>query len=140
MSRSPDAEDLDVDAAGLANRGFIFRAVVVDFVNPGRAIGNVDVLAADVDVIEERLEHPAAIGMRIVTGHRMVFIKIEGNQLRKIEPGILVQADQLAIETHWSRAGRQPKQGRFSRRVVFANEPFDDQGGMSGGIGTSVKY
>ena len=81
----------------------------------------------NVDVVEERLVHPAVVAVRVVRRHRVVFVEVERDDPREIEPGFLVQADQFAVEADRRRAGRQPEHGRPAGRVVLANQALDHQ-------------
>jgi hypothetical protein len=82
----------------------------------------VDVVPLDVDVVEERLVHPAEVRMRIFPGHGVVFIEIERHNPRKIETFVLVKPDEFAIEPNGSAAGCQTKNGRLARGVPRAYE------------------
>ena len=103
-----DAQDLQIDAAGPADRLFVAQAVVLDFRERHGAVGNVDVLRRDVDVVEESLVHPAVVAVQIVRLHGIVFVEVEGDDARQVEPLFAMQADQLAIQADRRAAGGSP--------------------------------
>ena len=92
-----------------------------------RAVGDVDVLRRDVDVVEEGLLHPAPVALRVVRLHGIIFIEIEGDDAREVEAGLAVEADQLAVEADWRGAGGQAEDGGPAGRVVLADQALDHQ-------------
>src|SRR5262249_45830339 len=84
-----NAEDLQVDAAGPANALFVAGAIILDLLGPQGAVGHMNVLRRNVDVIEERFLHPAPVALRIVRRHGVIFVEIEGNDAREVEARFL---------------------------------------------------
>src|SRR6188768_2376343 len=77
VAAAADAENLKVDAAGAANQLLITRAVIVDLAARDGAVGNVDILRLDIDVLEKRLPHPATIAVRVLGRHGIILVKVE---------------------------------------------------------------
>ena len=89
------------------------------------AVGNVDAVARDVDVVEKVLEHPAVIALQPVGGQAVVFVQVERHHVRQIELAAAVQADQLAIDAHRRAAGRQPQHGPPALGLPLVNDRGD---------------
>src|SRR5262249_10411599 len=118
VAGAADAQDLQVDAAGPPDQLLVADAVVLDVAGRHGPVGDVDVLRRDVDVVEEGLAHPAVVAVRVVRLHRVVFVEVESEDAREVEPGLLVQADQFAVQPHGGRAGGQAQDGRAVGGVV----------------------
>jgi hypothetical protein len=61
MARAANAQQLNIDPARGANRLFVLPAVVVHLVLRQRAVGDMHVLAVDVDVVEKVLPPPTGV-------------------------------------------------------------------------------
>ena len=127
VAGAADAQNLQVDAAAAADLLFVAQAILFGFLDGDRSIGNVDILRLDVDVVEKGLLHPAAIALRVVRAHRIIFIEVERDDTREVEAGFVVQADQFAVEPDRGRAGRQAKDRRTVGRIVLPNDALDHQ-------------
>src|SRR5467141_864511 len=103
--RDADAEQLEVDATGGANRFFIRGARVHHTLARRDALGNVDVLLRDVHVREEVFPHVPVIAVGTVGRHRVILVEIERDDARKIDVSRLVAADQLFVDTQGGAAG-----------------------------------
>ena len=134
-----DAEDLQIDASGPANHLLVVDAMLVHFAARHRAVRYVDVLLGNVDVAEKRLVHPAAIAVRVVGRHRVVFVEVEGDDARKIEPRVLVQPNQLTVQPDRRRARGQAEHRGPVRRVVLADQALDHQRHMARRLGGGGK-
>ena len=83
MPVGADAEDLQIDPPHGADLVFIGLAEPGDI---GRiAVGNVNVLPADVDVAEEILPHERDVGLRVVVGQADVFVQVERPHAAPVE-------------------------------------------------------
>src|SRR5439155_40856 len=63
--------------------------------------------------------------------HREVFVEIERDEPRKVEPSLLVQTDQLAVQAHRRRAGGQAEHRGAVGRVVLPDQALDHQRDMA---------
>jgi len=98
---------LDVDAAGVFDLFFVGRAEAGDVVHVDRAVGDVDVVRGDVDVVEEMLVHEPHIALEFVRLHRPILIKVECHHVLKRQALVAVQTDQLAVHAGGRRTRRQ---------------------------------
>src|SRR5262249_29286199 len=117
---------------------FVAGAELLRLFRPHGAVGDVDVLLGDVDVVEERLEDPPPVTLRVVRRHGEVFVEVDGDDAGEVEAG-LVQADQLPVESDGRGPGRQAEDGGPAGVVVLADEAFDHQGDVPGRLGAGGK-
>ncbi len=127
VSGATDAENLQVDAARPSNLLFVADAIVLGVFGVDGAIGHIDVLWRNVDVIEERLLHPTAIALGVVRLHGEVFVEVEGDDVREVEVGLAVQANEFAVQADGRGAGWQAENGGPAGAVVLADEALDHQ-------------
>ena len=111
-----DADDLQVDPP---HRADLFLVSLAEAGDIGRiAVGDVDVLPADVDVAEEILPHERDVGLRVVFGQADVFVEVERPHAAPVE----VELDQLPVE----KLGRAAR-GQAEDRVGFVAYEAGDQ-------------
>ena len=111
VARPTDAEDLQVDAAGRTDPLLIPAAGGQD-VAPGEgAVGYVDRVGRDVDVVEEVLPHEAVIALEGVGSDRPIFVEIEGDDGLEGDPILLVEPDEFVVDAHRRAARRQAEHG-----------------------------
>ena len=134
-----DAQQLNVDAAGLANLLLVPAAMLLQLVRRSQPVGNENVLVFDVDPLEQVLVHPAAITLQPLAAQAQVFVEIEGHDAREIEPFVLVHPRQLAIDAHRRAARRQPEHRLLPLRLPLANHPRDQPGHVSGQVLVRIK-
>ncbi len=84
MARSADAEDLNVDATGVANLLFVLSAMILDLLARHLAIRNMRVFRVDIEVTKERLAHEQVVALRLAPRHRVIFVEIECHDAREI--------------------------------------------------------
>src|SRR5262249_24387232 len=112
---STDAQDLQVDAARPAKLLLVSRAVVDGVLGTDHPVRDVDVVRLDVNVVKKRLIQPAPVTLRVLRRHRIILVEVEGDDAREIEAHLLVQPDQLAVQSHGRGAGRQAQYRRPAR-------------------------
>ncbi len=127
-----DAQKLDVDAAGLVDSGFVAAAMIGHLVGRNRAVGNVDVVARDVDVVEEMLVHPAVVALQGLRVEAVVFVEVKGNDVGEVETFVAMHANQIAIHADGCRAGRQSEHGAAAFSSALAEHIGDGQGRVMG--------
>src|SRR5580704_7625351 len=103
---APDSEDLQVDAACLANGRFVAGAIFL-VAGLNAAVGNMDLGWRNIDVGEKILVHEAVKAVRMVGSQADVLVEIEGHYLRKIQSLLAMHARQLAIHSDSRAAGGQ---------------------------------
>ncbi len=84
MSVAADAEDLQIDAAGVLNVIFIGGAVFFVVAGDG-AVGDVNVAGVDVHVRKKMFQHEVVKAVRMLGGNSEIFVEIESEHARKIE-------------------------------------------------------
>src|SRR6202035_5811965 len=107
VPRAADSEELQIESARFLDLALIRAAVGNDLFDYDRAIEHVHVFRADVNQVEQMLAHEAAIALQFERLDREVFVEVERDDVRKRQPFLAVQPDQLGINADWGRAGRQ---------------------------------
>ena len=102
VTGAADAEDLNVDAAGSSNAGFVVAAVVGNSFGRNGAVRDVCLPRRDVNVIEEVFPHESHVTLHIFWLHRMVFIQIECDDVSEREAFFAVEADQFGVDASGS--------------------------------------
>ncbi len=126
-----DAQQKHVDPARPADFFLVLPAMLLDGLRRRCAVEDVDVLAGDVHVVEEGLEHPAVVALQPVGPQPVVFVQVEGNDAGEVEFLLAVQADQFAVDAHGGRAGGQAENGVVTERVPFADCVGDNPGNVA---------
>ncbi len=140
VARLADAEQLEIDAAGRANRLLVRGARFRDALAGGHTLGDVNVLLRDIHVLEKILPHVPVIAVGAVGRHRVVLVEIERDDVRKIDVAGLVAADQLFIDPE-GRAPRRETEHRTALGARLALNDFDDPFGDGGGeVGVLREY
>ena len=122
---APDAQDLEIDAAGLRDRPLVGGAVLGNLLARHGAVGDVDVLRTDVHVVEQVLPHVAPVAMGAVGCHRVVLVEVERHDLGEAHLALLVPRDQLAIDAQRRAAGGEPQHAAPLGRHLAVNH-LDD--------------
>src|SRR5260370_34060285 len=91
-----DAENLQVDAAGIANSLFVGGAILL-VASLDRAIGDVDVGGRYVHMREKILLHEIVKTLRMACWEAQIFVQVEGDDAREVQFLFAVQADQFLI-------------------------------------------
>ena len=112
VPRPPDAEELEVDAAGLADRLLVAGDLVLHLRRGGcRRAEMWTCSAGNVELGEQVLPHEPMVGVEAPRVHRVVLVEIEGDDVPEAEPLVAVQADQLAVDADRRGAGGEPEHG-----------------------------
>src|SRR5258708_15584512 len=93
-----DAENLQVDAARIANGLFVGRTILM-VVSLDGAIGDVDVAGRHVHVSEKILMHEMVKTLRMVRREAQVFVEVECDDPREIQFLLVVQANELLVHS-----------------------------------------
>jgi hypothetical protein len=109
VARLSDAEELEVDAARLLNRGLVRVAEGRNLVARERAVWDVDVSRVDVHVGEEVLPHEPMVGVEARGGDPVVLIEVEGHHARErdlVAVHVWISSRYTRIRwSHWSQHG-----------------------------------
>ena len=140
MARLADAQELEVDAARLLNRGLVRVAEGRDLVARERAVGNVDVSRADVHVGEQILPHEPVVGVNARGLDLVVLIEVEGHHLREGESLTAVHVDQLAIHADGSGAGGEPQHRPATGCRSLTDDRGDSGGDRASEVGRVVQH
>src|SRR5216684_3365939 len=102
MPIGADAEDLQVDPAAIRDALLIPGA-------EGRIVArcpgwNVDVVRRDVHMPKKMLVHEVVIALRVIHGEADVFVEVERRHTGEVELLLLVEPDELLVETQWRGA------------------------------------
>src|SRR5688500_6516434 len=104
-----DAEELQVDPAGLANRFLVPQAFQLEVLERSVPARDVNVLGPDVDVREQILPHEPVVAVNAVRPHGVVLVEIERHHVSERQPFVAMHSDELAIDADGRRAGREAK-------------------------------
>ena len=117
-----EAEELDVDPAGVENALFVTAALGVKIGR--RAVGHVGALWVDVDVAEEIFPHEIPVGLVVRAGEADILVEVKGRHAAEIEPFVAVETDEFLIEAERGAAGGEAEDGVG----FFADDAGDDLG------------
>ena len=120
-----DAEDLEVDAAGFADRPLVRGAVLLEPLARRPPVRDVHVLGADVHVGEQVLPHVAPIAVWAVGRHGIVLVEVECHHVREIDLARVMAADQLAVDAE-GRAARGEPEDRAALGGRLLGDHLDD--------------
>lgn len=98
-----DAEDLEVDAAGLFDFGFVLRALEIG-VECG-AVRDVDLVGGDVDGVEEIFVHIMVVALVASGVERVVFVEVKGGDLAEVDFAGFVAFDDFGVGAEWGATG-----------------------------------
>ena len=83
VAGAADSQDLEIDAAGRADRLLVAPALVLDPVSRSVARRDVHVGGIDVEVGEEVLPHEPMVGMEAAGIHRVVLVEVERHDVAR---------------------------------------------------------
>lgn len=122
VTGATDAENLQIKTTAGLNLVLISLAVGFDVLLCNCAAGKIDVLGGNVDVVEQVGVHEVPVGLNVLTGQTVVFVKVEGSYILEGKTLFLVQTNQLCIETKRGSAGGQTKHYTLALCGAAANE------------------
>ena len=94
------------------------------------AVGQMDGLGADVDLVKQVLVHKAPIAFGMLLGQAAVLVQIDGGDLREIQVALVVPVHQLSVCANRGAAGRQTQHA-----VGLHNDLCgDDVGSLAGHV------
>jgi hypothetical protein len=135
MAGPADAQDLQVDATGLADRLLVPRAGLHDPGPRQRAVGDVDLGGGDVQMVEEVLPHEAVVALQGIGLDRPVLVEVEGRHRRERHALLAVQPHEFGIDAHGRRARRQAEDGPLSGLGPGRHQVGDLAGHGLAGVG-----
>ena len=140
VARLADAEQLEVDAARLLNRGLVRVAEGRNLVARERAVGDVDVSRVDVHVGEEVLPHETVVRVEARGPDRVVLIEVEGHHAGEREPVVAVHVDQLAIHADRSGTTGEPQHSTATACRFLTDDRGDPRGDRASALGRVVQH
>src|SRR4030095_8952097 len=90
-----NAEDLEIDASDAADRLFVVATKCGDILR--LAVGDVNTIARDVDVVEQVLPHESVIALWMIWTETDVLVEVERGHTGKIEAFLAMHAREFAI-------------------------------------------
>ena len=109
VASAADAEQLQIDPPGLADQFLIPHAKSLNIAPLERAVGNMDRLSRDVDMIKQMLPHEAVVALQRSGLHRPVFVEVKRHHRAERNALLPVQPHQLVIHAHRRAPCRQPQ-------------------------------
>ncbi len=134
VTGAADAEELEVDSAGGGDGGFVLLAEGGDGFGGEGAVGDVDVLARDIDVVEEVFVHETVVALELAGVHGEVFVEVEGDDVLEGEIFFLVEADEFGVDGDGGGSGGEAEDGG----LVFCGALADEGGDFCGGVEAGV--
>ena len=139
MSRTSNAQQLDVKPAHLFNMLFVITAIFVDALFRNGTVGDVYLFLRNVDMIEKVLIHESYITLQSIGLHGIVLIQVKGDDVLKGETFLMMHANKFIVYLCGSRAGGKSQYGTFTLVIVSTNQICNMIGHEDGAIGCSVK-
>ena len=102
-----DAEYLDVDPSGITNRLLVGVSLGGNLVTGDVAARDMDILRANIDLVEEILPHVAVVAVDAVRPHRIVLVEIERHDVGEVQTLLAVEPRELAVDPDRRAAGCQ---------------------------------
>ena len=96
-----NTEQLQVDPPGFPNHFLIPNAGGSHLLARQRAVGNVNRVGRNIDVVKQMLPHEATVALEGVGLDRPVFVEVERNNSLKRHALLAVQADELVVDSYW---------------------------------------
>ena len=117
-----DAQDLQVQSAGGRDGLLVAVAEIVHVLHRHRAVGDVDVLRPDVDVVEEILPHEAVVTLQRGGVHRPVLVEVERHDVGEAQPFFSMQSNQFLVHALGRAASRQTQHRLLTTRRLGADQ------------------
>jgi hypothetical protein len=114
VAGATDTEQLDVNATGGRDFGFVLEAPLGNIFRGNRAVGNVYVFAGNVDEIEQVFAHEPHVALQTIRLHRKIFVQIERDHVGQRKSFFAVQADQFGVDIDGRGSGRQAEDASFA--------------------------
>ena len=140
VAGTADAQDLDIDAAGLCDFFLVGRTELFHLVQGQPAVGDMDVFGFDVHMVEEPLFHKAHIALGRVGLHRVVLIEVKSDDVAQAEAFLAVHAHQLLVDQDGGRARGQAQYDLLSVLLFLADGQPYTLGDMSGAFPGVLPY
>ncbi len=134
------AENLKVDPAGVGDRLLVRFAVLRHLIRFDRAIGYVDVGRVDVDMIEQVLRHEPPVALKLPWLHGIVLVEVERNHVGKAQLLLAVYTNQLGVQRHRRRTGRQAENALSTLRLASADQFGDLPGSGDAALAAGGEY
>ena len=88
-----------------------------------QAVGQVDILGSDIDVVEQVVVHEVSIALIMLGAQTHILVQIHGAHLGEVQIAIRTAADQFLVSAHGRAAGSQAQntvrlQHHLSRQQV----------------------
>ena len=134
VTGAADAEDLKIDAAGGADRGFVGGTMGVDLVFGDGARRQVGAGRVEIDVVKKMPPHKRPVALRVLGRERVILVEVEGGDVGEAQALLAVQAHQFGVKADGGGAGREAEDDGAFLGVALADERGDFGGdGARGG-------
>ena len=133
VSGGADAEDLKVNAAGVFDGLFVGLTMLPEVSLGDGAVGDVDVVGVDVDVVEELVVHEVPVALRVLATEADVLVEVEGDDASEGEAVFGVEATEFLVEVDRGGTGGEAEDGGELFGLAGGNEVSDLSGEGLGG-------
>ena len=138
MSRATDTQNLQVDAAGVADGGFEVGTVLGGVIR--KAVRDVDVSRRNIQMAEEVFFHEESVRLRVRRAKAFVFVEIEGDDRAETHARFTMKTDELSIERERGGTCRESQHRRLARFRAYLNQVGYLPGNrLRGGLFVGVK-
>ena len=127
MPGPADAEELEIDPAGLVDRLLVGEALLFGLLAGQVAARDVHVGGGNVEPGEKILPHEPMVGVETPRVHRVVLVEVEGDDLREAEPFVAVHPDQLAVNADRRRPGGEAQDRPARLAADQIRDPASDE-------------
>ena len=119
VAHSTDAEQHHVDAAETLDALFVEATVLLHLVLLDGSVGRKDILAVNIDVVEESLVQLSNGTLLSVFRQREIFVGVENNDILETHALFLVQSDEFLIDGRQRSACAQSEHAIFSLATLL---------------------
>jgi hypothetical protein len=131
---------LKINPARGANGGLIVSGHRIDMFTRNTTVGHVRVGRIDVDMIEQILLHESPIRVNALRRHRVVFVKIEGDDPAKTESVFAVHPNQFPVHANRRGAGREAEHGMRTSGASLGDDVGNSAGDRAGKCLVAVEH
>lgn len=128
MSCTSNTKNLYIDSSIWLDLAFIICAKLHNCLSWDFAIGDIDILLRNVDMVEKMVVHVVVVGLSIIVLDWVVLVEIEGHHIFEAQLSWTIKTNQLLIDLNWSATGCKAKHKDLSSIVLLLDCIFNNLG------------
>ena len=119
VTSAANAQNLNIDSSIRFDLVLIVRTKLDHTLSADLPIGNVDVFAGNVDVVEEVVIHVVIVRLGVVVPDGIVLVQVESDHLLKTQLAVFVQTHQLPVNSDGSAPRGQTQNEDLTSLVLL---------------------